>query len=188
MTNGAKILTNGSQVTNITEEFDRQQVDTDTTATTTTPINNGMRRLLIGISIGATLGGIASILSNKNAIERINLNVQKFGNIIDKTATGINNTVRDIGEAVQNVAVVVNDTFQDIEVTVKGTAEDVGETVKSTVSTVQKTAESVDRTVKTTAEVINTAKQPLENMDNQSANNSANNADNETSYKTVPIE
>ena len=164
------------------EESARVPSNTDTT--TKTP-NSEIVRFLTGMLIGATLGGVASILSSKSAISRINQNIQKVGSVVDKTATNINNTVKDIGEAVQSVAVVVNDTFQDVEETFKSTADDVNETVKSTVSTVTNTAQSVNNTVKATADIINTVKQPVENRENKQPNN---NDGNETLYKLVPIE
>ncbi len=183
MTNGTRLLTNDINVDNFTEEFDPERSNPEATTTTTTNKETG--RFLTGILIGATLGGIASILSSKNAIELINQNIKKVGNAVNKTATGINNTVKEVGEAVQNVAVVVNDTFQDVESTFKTTAEDVGETVKTTASAVKNTTENVKGTVKTTADIINTVKQPMQNMGN---NQPTNESENETLYKLVPIE
>jgi gas vesicle protein len=182
MTNSNQLLSDRTETSSFTEESDRVSSNTDTT---TTRPNSEIMRLLTGILIGATVGGVASILSSKSAISRINRNVQKVGNIVDKTATNINNTVKDVGEGVQSVAVVVNDTFQDVEVTFKSTADDVNETVKSTVSAVKTTAQSVNNTVKTTADIINTVKQPAENRESKPPNN---NSGNETLYKLVPIE
>lgn len=181
MTNSNQVLIDQIENSSFTEESDRVPSNTDTTTTTS---NREIVRLLTGMLIGATLGGVASILSSRSAISRINQNIQKVGNVVNKTAKNINNTVKDVGEGVQNVAVVVNDTFQDVEVTFKSTADDVNETVKSTVSTVMNTAQSVNNTVQTTADIINTVKQPVENRDKQPNNN----GDNETLYKLVPIE
>ncbi|MGL5871620.1 MAG: hypothetical protein ACRC2R_04505 [Xenococcaceae cyanobacterium] len=183
MINSTQLLTDDINVDNFTEEFDPENPE----ATTTTTTNKETGRFLTGILIGATLGGIASILSSKNAIELINQNIKKVGNAVNKTATNINTTVKEVGEAVQNVAVVVNDTFQDVEATFKTTAEDVGVTVKTTASAVKNTTENVKGTVKTTADIINTVKQPMQNMGNQPTNNS-NESENETLYKLVPIE
>jgi gas vesicle protein len=182
MTDSNQLLSDRHETSSFTEESDRVPSNTDTT---TTNSNSEIVRLLTGMLLGATLGGVASILSSKNAISRINQNVQKVGNVVDKAATNINNTVKDVGEAVQSVAVVVNDTFQDVEVTFKSTADDVNETVKSTVSAVKNTAQSVNNTVKTTADIINTVKQPVENRESKQPNN---NGGNETLYKLVPIE
>jgi phage-related protein len=185
MTNSNQLLSDRNETSSFTEESDRVPSNTDTTTTTS---NSEIVRLLTGVLIGATLGGIASILSSKSAISRINQNVQKVGSVVDKTATNINNTVKDVGEAVQSVAVVVNDTFQDVEVTVKNTADDVNTTVKSTVSAVKNTAQSVNNTVKTTADIINTVKQPVENTESKQSKQPNNNGGNETLYKLVPIE
>lgn len=182
MTNSNQILIDQIENSSFTEESDR--VPSNTNTTTTTP-NSEIVRLLTGMLIGATLGGVVSILSSKSAISRINKNIKKVGSVVDKTATNINNTVKDVGEAVQSVAVVVNDTFKDTEVTFKSTADDVNETVKSTVDVVMNTAQSVNNTVKTTADIINTVKQPVENRENKQPNN---NGGNETLYKLVPIE
>lgn len=182
MTNSNQILIDQIEKSSFTEESDR--VSSNTNTTTTTP-NSEIVRLLTGMLIGATLGGVVSILSSKSAISRINKNIKKVGSVVDKTATNINNTVKDVGEAVQSVAVVVNDTFKDTEVTFKSTADDVNETVKSTVDVVMNTAQSVNNTVKTTADIINTVKQPVENRENKQPNN---NGGNETLYKLVPIE
>jgi phage-related protein len=182
MTNSNQILTDQIENSSFTEESERMLSNTDTT--TTTP-NSEIVRLLAGMLIGATLGGVASILSSKSAVSRINQNIQKVGSVVDKTATNINNTVKDVGEAVRSVAAVVNDTFQDVEGTFKSTADDVNQTVESTVSAVKNTAQSVNNTVKTTADIINTVKQPVENRENKQPNN---NGGNETLYKLVPIE
>lgn len=182
MTNSNQILSDGIENSSFTEESER--VPSNTNTTTTTP-NSEIVRLLSGMLIGATLGGVVSILSSKSAISGINQNIQKVGSVVNKTATNINNTVKDVGEAVQSVAVVVNDTFQDAEVTFKSTADDVNQTVKSTVDAVINTGQSVNNTVKTTANIINTVKQPVENTETEQPNN---NDDNDTLYKLVPIE
>jgi gas vesicle protein len=182
MTNSNQILIDRIENNGFTEESDLMPSDTDTT---TKAPNSEMVRLLTGMLIGATLGGVVSILSSKSAISRINQNIQKVGKVVDKTATNINNTVKDVGKGVQSVATVVNDTFQDVEVTFKSTADDVNETVTSTVSTVMNTAQSVNSTVKTTADIINTVKQPVENRGNKQPND---NDANETLYKLVPID
>ncbi|MEN9564821.1 MAG: hypothetical protein RLZZ69_17 [Cyanobacteriota bacterium] len=181
MTNSNQVLIDPIENSSFAEESERVPSDTDTTTKTS---NSEIVRLLTGILIGATLGGVASILSSKSAISRINQNIQKVGNVVNKTAKNINNTVKDVGEGVQSVATVVNDTFQDLDVNFKTTADDVDETVKSTVSTVMNTAQSVNNTVKTTADIINTVKQPIENRGEQPNNNGGN----ETLYKLVPIE
>jgi gas vesicle protein len=178
MTNSNQISIDRIENSSFTES-DRVPSNTETTTH-----NREIVRILTGMLIGATLGGVASILSSKSAISRINQNIQKVGNVVNKTATNINNTARDVGEGVQSVATVVNDTFQDVEGTFKNTADDVNETVKSTVSTVMNTAQSVNNTVKTTADIINTVRQPVENRESKPNNN----GDNETLYKLVPIE
>ena len=179
MTDSNQVLSDRIENSSSTEDSDRAPSNTNTK----TP-NSEIVRLLTGMLIGATLGGVVSILTNKSAISRINQSIKKAGNVVDKTATNINNTVKDVGEAVQSVAVVVNDTFQDAEGTVKSTADDINETVKSTVDVVMNTAQSVNKTVKTTADIINTVK-PVENTENKQPNN---NDGNETLYKLVPIE
>jgi gas vesicle protein len=182
MTNSNQVLIDRIENSNFAEESDYVPSNTDTT--TKTP-NSEIVRLLTGMLIGATLGGVASILSSKSAISRINQNIQKVGNVVNKTAKNINNTVKEVGEGAQSVATVVNDTFQDLDVTFKTTADDIDETVKSTVNTVMNTAQSVNKTVKTTADIINAVKQPIENRENKQPNN---NGSNETLYRLVPIE
>jgi gas vesicle protein len=184
MTTSNQLLTDENKSSDFTEESDdaRSNINTDTTIKSP---NTEVVRLVTGILLGATVGGIVSILSSKNAIARINRNVQKVGNLVDKTATNISNTFKDLGEGIQSVAVTIGNTGQDVGVTVKDTAADVSETVKTTVSAVKNTAESVNSTVKTTADVINVVKQPIEKKESDQV---TRNGGNETLYKLVPIE
>ncbi|AFZ37231.1 hypothetical protein Sta7437_3735 [Stanieria cyanosphaera PCC 7437] len=112
------------------------QATTEQYNTQTTP-NNGLNRLISGVIIGATLGGIASILTNKNSVARINKNIKDIGNTVKKTAININDTIQDIGDAVQSVATGVNDTYRDVERTIAVTAVDVNATVKDAVNVVK---------------------------------------------------
>jgi gas vesicle protein len=134
MSNSDRIF-NGEQnnFTDSTENYTTDRVEPETTTT-----NNGMGRLLFGVLIGATLGGIASVLTNKSTVERINKNVKDLGNAVKKAATNINDTIKDVDDAVNSVATGINDTYKDVEHTVIVNAVDAGQTVRSTVNTVKK--------------------------------------------------
>jgi gas vesicle protein len=153
---------------NFTESTDRYT--TEQYNTQTTP-NNGMSRLIFGILIGATLGGIASVLTNKNSVDRINKNIKNIGNTVKKTATNINDTIQDLGDAVQNVATGVNETYRDVERTIAVTAVDVNATVK---------------------DAVNVVKNPINsNVRSSRTNNPASTKEanvNGTLYKLVPID
>lgn len=111
--------------------LDAQQYNTKTTS------NNQLNRLMFGVLIGATVGGIASILTHRDSVDLINKNIKNMGDNIKKTATNINDTIQNIGDAVQSVATGVRDTYRDVERTIVVTAVDVNATVKDTVNVVK---------------------------------------------------
>lgn len=122
---------------NFTESTNQYTTEQSNTETTTTTTNNGISRLVFGVLIGATLGGIASVLTNKNSVDRINQNIKGIGNSVKKAATNIDDTIQDLGDAVQSVATGVHETYRDLERTIAVTAVDVNATVKDAVNVVK---------------------------------------------------
>ncbi|MCU0532606.1 MAG: hypothetical protein MUD14_01670 [Hydrococcus sp. Prado102] len=162
MTNGDRLLQEKQNYTEFTEDYTTNQVDTESTTA-----NNGLGRLLLGVLIGATLGGIASAITNKSTVERINKNVKDIGNTVKKAATNINDTIKDIDNAVNSVATGISDTYKDVEHTVIVNAVDAGQTVRSTVKAV---------------------KQPIANNIQPNAQASERVSQNGTLYKLIPID
>lgn len=151
MTNGERLLNEETgNSSKSTEDYTTERVDTETTTT-----NNGLGRLLMGVLIGATLGGIASVLTNKSTVERINKNVKDVGNAVKKAATNINDTIKDIDDSINRVATEISDTYKDVEHTVIVNAVDAGQTVRSTVNTVKNPIANNSRPQERASERVN---------------------------------
>lgn len=156
------------------------------------PNNSGFTKIAIGVFIGATLGGIAAALANRDVTERINQTIRGLGKTAKATADGLNDSVQRVGDAVNSVAVNINDASSEVNHAVNSVTTTVGSTVKNTVTTVKGTAEGMTETVKTAMNVVNTVKdsvsgvqEAVQTVNAPSAPTEVSNG--ETLYKLVPV-
>lgn len=181
---GVEIVTNSNQ---ITATNDRRS-----SSNGHSPNENGLTKIAIGALIGATLGGLAAALANRETTERISQTIRDLGKTARTTADNLNDSVQRIGDAVNAVAASVNDTTKDVNAAVNSVATNVSGTVKNTASTVRGTAEGVNETVKTAMNAVNTVKESASNIQeaetvNVAAASSSGTSNGETLYKLVPV-
>lgn len=149
--------------------------------------SNGARhaftQIAIGALIGATVGGVATALSNRAIVNRVNQTVRGVGSTVKRAANSVDDAVRGVGDAVQSVAMGVNDTAKEVSEAVKETAQGISGTVKGTINTVQDTADNVNDTVKSTADVVCSTTEEVTKSNQRDANGS----ENDTLYKLIPV-
>jgi methyl-accepting chemotaxis protein len=114
----------------------------------------GFSKVALGVLIGATIGGIATALTNKGTVDRVNQSIKGIGNSVKGVAIGFNKTVKEVGTAFNSVVSGVNEVVQDVGSTVRTAAEEVNETVESTMTHVKDTKDDVSDTMKSTSTAI----------------------------------
>lgn len=144
---------------------------------------HALTQIAIGALVGATIGGVATALSNRSIVNRINQTVRGVGSTVKRAANSVDDAVRGVGDAVQSVATGVNDTAKEVSDVVRETAEGIGGTVKDTINTVQNTAENVNDTVKSTADAVRCTTEEVTTSNQREANGS----ENDTLYKLIPV-
>lgn len=155
---------------------------------TSAPTSNALTQIAIGAIVGATIGGVATALSNPTIVNRINQTVRGVGFAVKKAANGVDDTVRDVGDAMQSVATGVNDTAREVSDAVRGTAEGISGTVKSTINTVQGTVGDVNDTIKSTANAVQSTTEEISALSQRDTMSQRNtNGAESTLYKLVPV-
>ena len=156
--------------------------------------NNGMTKVAISAFIGAMLGGLAVILTNRDTTEQISRSVRGLGRSVKATAENLTGAIQEAGKSVNSVAVAVNDTSQEVNVAVSSVAANVSSTVKETITTVQKATEGMSETVKTTVDAVNIVKDSVnrsqaapQTMVDTSADMPTEVLHGNTLYKLIPV-
>lgn len=145
--------------------------------------SHALTQIAIGAIVGAAIGGVATALSNRAIVNRINQTVRGVGSTVKRAANSVDDTVRGVGDAVQSVATGVNDTAKEVSDVVREAAQGIGGTVKDTINTVQNTAENVNDTVKTTADAVRCTTEEVTTSNQRNTNGS----ENDTLYKLIPV-
>lgn len=150
---------------------------------------NGLLKIAIGALVGATLGGLAAALTNRETTEQINQTIRGLGKTAKTTAENLSNSVQSVGDAVNSVAANLSDTTKDVNEAVTSVTTNVSGTVKNTISTVKGTAEGVNETVKTAMNVVNTVKDSVSGIQEvaQTGNAPSEVSNGETLYKLIPV-
>lgn len=176
------MVTNSDKVLAELDDVDKS-IDYIGSDETSDGTGHALTQIAIGAIIGATIGGVATALSNRAIVDRINQTVRGVGSTVKRAANSVDNTVRGVGDAVQSVATGVNDTAKEVGEAVKETAQGISDTVKSSINTVQDTAENVNDTVKSTADVVCSTTEEVTKSNQYNASGS----ENDTLYKLIPV-
>ena len=109
---------------------------------------SGLSRIAIGALVGATLGGLAAALANRETGSRITQTIRNFGGVAKNTASNVVEMAKQIEETVDAIAVSVNDTVEDLGEATGNITVNLGGTVQNTMSTVKGTAQGLNTTLK----------------------------------------
>ncbi|MGL4622200.1 DUF2382 domain-containing protein [Chroococcidiopsis sp.] len=104
--------------------------------------SNGLAQLAIGGIVGAAMGTIAAILTDKNTANTLNRTAKDLGNVVKGTTESVNNTIKNGVETVKNKAFDLNKNIS------KNSKQKVEKETENSSASVENLAARVKETVK----------------------------------------